>query len=66
MGWLDLPSLWVYVQFDNGSTMNVANMDSLNPEEAEQIRKMWTKPSRKVVRVTLQTKRGKVFKEYTY
>jgi hypothetical protein len=66
MGVFDLPSLWVYIWFANGTSKNVANMDSLTPEEAESIRKMWDRPDRKVVRMTLQTSRGKVYREYKF
>ena len=65
MGVFDLPSYWVYVEYENGERKNVANTDTLNETEAKEFKERWenTIP---VVKVTLETSNGRIIKEFTY
>lgn len=64
MSWF--PSLKVFVYFKDERGMCVAFMDSLNQKEADKFCRTWSRPGRKVTRVVLQDRTGKVYKEYTY
>ncbi len=63
---LFLPSNWVYVEYENGRTENVANTDTLTENEAGDFKEMWDTKLHKVVRVTLETSKRKVLKSFTY
>jgi len=65
MDGLQLPSLWVYVWYADGTRQNVANTDTLEPREAEEFAKRWGQ-KKKVVRVTLEDTKGKVYKKYGF
>lgn len=52
-----LPSEWVYVVYENGEEINVANQDWLTRAEAEEYAKMWTGKRGKVVEVILKDSR---------
>ena len=65
MSWYS-PSLKVFVYFKNERGVCAAIMDSLSAKEAESIRKMWDRPGRKVTRVVLRDRAGKIYKEYTF
>jgi len=67
MSCFDLPSRWVYVYFEDGLMLNVANTDSLSDEEAQEEADRWTNSKRgqehgKVVRVDFQNNSGKLLK----
>ena len=68
MGYLDLPSRWVYLWFDNGLVKNVANTDSLSKAEAEEFKREWEdwKKPLKVVRITLEGNHGNIYKDYEF
>lgn len=65
---LGLPSNWVYVWYEDGLCLNVANSDSLDRDEAEMYRDMWSgkKGHGAVVRVTLERRDGVVWKQYGF
>ena len=67
MSAFDLPKLMVYVWFENGTSENVAFMDTLTTGEAfrfketlERVRGM------KVVKVTLADRRERVYTSYEF
>lgn len=65
---LDLPSKWVFVWYDSGLVMNVANSDTLSKEEARHYKDMWDfhRNGAEVVKVTLESNKGKIYKEYLF
>ena len=64
---LQLPSLWVYVWYDDGTRETVANTDTLEPREAEDFAKRWGENrKKKVIRVTLEDNRGKIHRKYRF
>ena len=67
MGAFDLPSLWVYVWYEDGTRENVANTDDLTAREAEEFRDRWQKArGKKVVRVTLESRSGQTYAKYKF
>ena len=55
MGLFDLPSGWVYVEYEDGTKENVANTDSINEKFAKSLADNWSKArKKKVVRVYLE------------
>ena len=59
MSGLFLPSLWVYVRYEDGKRENVANTDTLSQEEADTYKTRWeTARKKKVVQVTLESLAG--------
>lgn len=64
---LKMPRRWVYVWFEDGSVLNVANQDTLHKDEAEYFQREWTAAKHlKVVRVTLEEKGANVLKMYRF
>ncbi len=68
IGYIGLPSLWVFVHYNSGLKMNVANSDTLSKEEANYYKEMWDfkRDGAEVVRVTLESNKGKIYKEYFF
>lgn len=67
MSGLFLPSLWVYVRYEDGKRENVANTDTLSREEADTYKARWeTARKKKVIRVTLENALGDTVKSFTY
>lgn len=68
IGYIGLPSLWVFVWYKSGRKMNVANSDTLSEEEAKNYKEMWDfhRDNSEVVKVTLESNKGKVYKEYAF
>ena len=64
---LQLPDMWVYVWYEDGTRENVANTDHLNSWEAQEYHDRWEKArGKKVVRVTLESSKGYVSKQYRF
>lgn len=64
---LCLPSRWVYVWYEDGDMENVANTDTLTPEEAERYKSRWEAVrNKKVVQVTLESQKGDTLKSFAY
>ena len=64
---LQLPTMWVYVWYEDGTRENVANTDDLTSREAQEYRDRWEKArGKKVVRVTLESSKGYVSKQYRF
>lgn len=53
MGMFDLPTGWVFVEYEDGTRENVANTDVLDENFARGFVKMWGK-EKKIVRVVLE------------
>lgn len=66
--YVGLPSKWVFVWYASGRVMNVANTDSLSEEEAEKYKQMWDykRDNAEVIKVTLESNKGTVYKEYEF
>lgn len=60
-GLLKLPSLWVYVYFEDGTVENVANSDTLSLAEAMEYKLRWEKKG-KISQITLETSDRKIVK----
>lgn len=60
-GLLKLPSLWVYVYFEDGTVENVANSDTLSLAEAMEYKMRWEKKG-KISQITLETSDRKIVK----
>lgn len=59
--------MWVYVWYEDGTRENVANTDDLTSREAQEYRDRWEKArGKKVVRVTLESSKGYVSKQYRF
>ena len=64
---LQLPTMWVYVWYEDGTRENVANTDDLTSREAQEYHDRWEKArGKKVVRVTLESSKGYVSKQYRF
>ena len=64
---LQLPAMWVYVWYEDGTRENVANTDDLTSREAQEYHDRWEKArGKKVVRVTLESSKGYVSKQYRF
>lgn len=64
---LQLPTMWVYVWYEDGTRENVANTDDLTSREAEDFRNRLEKVrGKKVVRVTLESSKGYVSKQFRF
>ena len=67
MGLFDLPRLWAYVWYEDGTRESVANTDTLTRREAERFRDQLQKLRGKtVVRVTLEDRKGSQFEKYKF
>ena len=64
---LQLPTMRVYVWYEDGTRENVANTDDLTSREAQEYHDRWEKArGKKVVRVTLESSKGYVSKQYRF
>ena len=64
---LQLPTMWVYVWYEDGTRENVANTDDLTSREAQEYHDRLEKArGKKVVRVTLESSKGYVSKQYRF
>lgn len=64
---LCLPNRWVYVWFEDGRVLNVANQDTLSKDEADYFQRNWTAAKHlKVVRVTLEDRNGNILKTFKF
>ena len=67
MGAFDLPKLMVYVWFENGTSENVAFMDTLSAKEAKRFKEtLEGVRGMKVVKVTLEDRRKRVYTTYEF
>lgn len=66
MGFFDLPTNWIFIEYEDGERKNVANCDVLDRKMAEKYKANWEKPNRKVVKVTLETPHKNVIKTFTF
>lgn len=68
IGYIGLPSKWVFVWYKSGRVLNVANSDTLTKKEAEQYKEMWDfkRDDAEVVKVTLESNKGTVYKTYEF
>jgi hypothetical protein len=67
MGYFDLPSHWVYIEYEDGELKNVGNTDTLSREEALSFKERWESCSgKKVVMVMLQTNGGRIIKSFDF
>ena len=67
MGAFDLPKLMVYVWFENGTSENVAFMDTLSAKEAKRFKETLERVrGMKVVKVTLEDRRKRVYTTYEF
>jgi len=67
MGYFDLPSRWVFVYFEDGLMLNVANTDTFSDAEAQEEADRWTNSSRgekhgKVIRVDFRDSKDRLLK----
>lgn len=58
MGYFDLPTRDVYVEFEDGKKMCVACDDTLNADRASYYKQTWENEERKVKRVWLEDNKG--------
>ena len=66
MSGLFLPSLWVYVRYEDGKRENVANTDTLSREEADTYKARWeTARKKKGRQVPLENTVGAPVKSFT-
>lgn len=68
IGYIGLPRKWVYVHYKSGLVMNVANSDTLTKEEAKEYKEMWDfcRDGAEVIKVTLESNKGDIYKEYSF
>ena len=67
MSAFDLPKLMVYVWFENGTSENVAFMDTLSAKEAKRFKETLERVrGMKVVKVTLEDRRKRVYTTYEF
>ena len=67
MGAFDLPKLMVYVWFENGTSENVAFMDTLSAKEAKRFKEtLEGVRGMKVVKVTLEDRRKRIYTTYEF
>ena len=67
MGAFDLPKLMVYVWFENETSENVAFMDTLSAKEAKRFKETLERVrGMKVVKVTLEDRRKRVYTTYEF
>lgn len=66
MGAFDLPSNWVYIEYEDGTRKNIANTDTLSYGCALSFYKSWYKEENKIVKMTLETSNGKVLKTFDF
>ena len=65
---LGLPSLWVFIEYEDGRRENVGNRYTLNPNEAHYFWKLWNKEKENnyhVRYVSLEDK-GQVYEKYEF
>ena len=65
MGSFDLPSKWVFVEFENGDSQNVASQSSLSQKEADWFKDYWASRGT-VTAVVLQDSKGNEIKRFKY
>ena len=66
MGVFDLPSNWVYIEYEDGTRKNIANTDTLSYSVAFSFYKDWYEEENKIVKMTLETSDGKVLKTFDF
>lgn len=67
MGAFDLPKLMVYVWFENGTSENVAFMDTLSADRAKKFKETLERVRwMKVVKVTLEDRHKRVYRTYEF
>lgn len=65
---LGLPSLWVFIEYEDGRRENVGNRYTLDPNEAHYFWKLWNKEKENnyhVRYVSLENK-GQVYEKYEF
>lgn len=65
---LDLPSLWVFIEYEDGRRENVGNTNTLDADEAHYFWKLWNKEKENnyhVRYVSLEDK-GQVYEKYEF
>ena len=65
-GFLSLPNNWVYVMYEDGHIVNVANQDTLTEQQARYYKKAWELEDNSIVEVFLETSKGEKIVSYEY